>query len=202
MSASVKQITTELRNLAGMAEEAEGAQAKKGRIELNVKDMTQLFNSMDPSPFHEKDLDHDAEEFIISWAQEFHRRDPLELVVHLEKFPTEPEPQKLIEQAVHHYFGYRAKLNQLEFRQLMKQGRTSLLIGLPFLFVCLLASEILTVVGKSTLLNLAVQSLVIAGWVAMWRPLQIYLYDWWPLRRRGQIFEKLSRIPVEVRKRN
>ena len=63
------------------------------RIELNVKDMTQLFNSMDPSPFHEKDLDHDAEEFIVSWAQEFHRKEPIELVVHLEKFPTEHEPR-------------------------------------------------------------------------------------------------------------
>ena len=41
----------------------------------------------------------------------------------------------------------------------------------------------------------------IAGWVAMSRPLEIYLYEWWPLRRRGQIFEKLSRMRVEVRKR-
>ena len=45
------------------------------------------------------------------------------------------------------------------------------------------------------------EGLTIAGWVAMWRPLQIYLYEWWPLRRRGQIFEKLSRMPVEVRER-
>ena len=41
------------------------------------------------------------------------------------------------------------------------------------------------------------EGLAIAGWVAMWRPIQIYLYDWWPLRRRGQIFEKMCRMPVE-----
>jgi hypothetical protein len=45
------------------------------------------------------------------------------------------------------------------------------------------------------------QSLTIAGWVAMWRPMEIYHYWWWPLRRRGQIFDKLSRMQVEVRKR-
>jgi hypothetical protein len=45
------------------------------------------------------------------------------------------------------------------------------------------------------------QSLTIAGWVAMWRPMEIYLYWWWPLRWRGQIFDKLSRMQVEVRKR-
>jgi len=31
--------------------------------------------------------------------------------------------------------------------------------------------------------------------------MEIYLYDWWPLSRRGKLFEKLSRIRVEVRKR-
>ena len=41
------------------------------------------------------------------------------------------------------------------------------------------------------------ESLVIGGWVAMWRPLEIYLYDWWP-RRIGRIYEKLSRVPVEI----
>ena len=34
-------------------------------IELELHDMMQLFDSMDPSPFREKDLDPDAEEFIV-----------------------------------------------------------------------------------------------------------------------------------------
>jgi hypothetical protein len=173
------------------------AERSPKRIELKVRDISQLFNSMDPSPFHEKDLDHDAEEFIISWAQEFHRNEPLELVVHLENLPAHPDPRKLIERAVHHYFAYRARLNQLEFRRLMKQGRSSLGVGLLFLAVCLIGSEYLAIFQKGTLLNLALESLSIAGWVAMARPLEIYLYEWWPLRRRGQIFEKLSRMPVK-----
>ena len=36
------------------------------RIEIYLDRIEQLFNSMDPSPFHEKDLDRDAEEFIVS----------------------------------------------------------------------------------------------------------------------------------------
>jgi hypothetical protein len=41
------------------------------RIEIYLENLEQFFNSMDPSPFHEKDLDDNAEEFIISWAEEF-----------------------------------------------------------------------------------------------------------------------------------
>jgi hypothetical protein len=46
--------------------------------------MNQLFNSMDPSPFIEKDLDDDAEEFIVSWAQEFPHNAPVKLRIYLD----------------------------------------------------------------------------------------------------------------------
>jgi hypothetical protein len=53
------------------------------RIELNLGDVNQLFNTIDPSPFHEKDLDGDAEEFIVNWVQEFPLEDEAVMVVHL-----------------------------------------------------------------------------------------------------------------------
>jgi len=61
----------------------------------------------------------------------------LTLRVYLEQWPSE-DPTELIREAVHNYFAYRTKLNDLEFTRLMRQGRTSLLIGLPFLGACLL----------------------------------------------------------------
>src|SRR5580765_6481375 len=91
--------------------------------------------------------------------------------------------------------------NELEFKRLMKQGRMSLVVGLSFLGLCLLLIELLLVNLPGALPNFLAQSLTIAGWVAMWRPIEIYLYSWWPLRRRGKIFDKLSRMPVEVRGR-
>ena len=51
-------------------------------ISLKLRDTSQLFNSMDPSPFIEKDLDDDAEEFIVSWAQEFSPNAPIKLRIH------------------------------------------------------------------------------------------------------------------------
>ena len=96
---------------------------------------------MDPSPFHERDLDDDAEEFIVGWAREFPPRDPVSLVVHVDQLPPHADAQHLLETAVHHYFAYRAKLNRLEFRYLLKQGRTSLIIGLAFLAACMLTSH-------------------------------------------------------------
>ena len=42
------------------------------------------------------------------------------------------------------------------------------------------------------------ESLTIGGWVAMWRPMQIFLYEWWPLARRGRIYRNLSHAEVAV----
>lgn len=169
------------------------------RIEIFVDRMEQLFNSMDPSPFHEKDLDHDAEEFIVSWAKEYPRSDPLTLIVHLDQPSEHIGSQELIEKAVRNYFAYRGKLNRLEFKHLLKQGRTSLVIGVLFLATCLSLSEFVFHQRPGTLPGLMRESLTIAGWVAMWRPMQIFLYDWWPLLRVGHIYEKLSHVPVELR---
>ena len=156
---------------------------------------------MDPSPFHERDLDDDAEEFIVGWAREFPRRDPISLVVHVNQLPAHGETQHVLETAVHNYFAYRAKLNRFEFRHLLKQGRTTLIIGLAFLAACMLTSQLLRR-QAGTLPIILREGLIIAGWVAMWRPMEIFLYEWWPLLRTGRLYKKLSRMHVEVRKRN
>ena len=167
-------------------------------ISLKLRDVNQLFNSMDPSPFIEKDLDDKAEEFIVGWAQEFPPDAQVRLRVHLEQWPAPDDPRDLIRQAVHNHFAHRAEVTRLEFRALMKQARTSLMIGLSCLVTCLVISRVLLQGEAGTWASVLRESLTIAGWVAMWRPMQMYLYDWWPLRRRGRIYLKLSHMPVEV----
>ena len=78
-------------------------------IKLRLRDIDQLFNSMDPSPFIEKDLDDKAEEFIVGWAREFPRDAPLKLHVQLERWPAQ-DPTELIREAVQNHFAHRAEL--------------------------------------------------------------------------------------------
>jgi hypothetical protein len=52
-------------------------------IEIRIEEVAQLFHSLDPYPFREKDLDEDAEEFIVSWARELPVDRPFKIVVHL-----------------------------------------------------------------------------------------------------------------------
>jgi hypothetical protein len=124
----------------------------------------------------------------------------VDLIVLLKTLPENRNTKHLVEEAIHHYFTYRVRLNQMEFRRLMKQGRTSLMVGLSFLGLCLFITQLLRSSARGIVPDFIQQGLTIAGWVAMWRPMDIYLYEWWPLRRRGKMFKKLSRMPVEVKK--
>jgi len=172
---------------------------RSGIVEVKLKGIFQLFNSMDPSPFTERDLDADAEEFIVGWAMEYPRSASLRLVVHLCGAPEPSETEISVRAAINHYFSYRADIIGREFRLLMRQGRLSLLIGILFLSACLAVARVIGTHWDSTASSLLRESLTIGGWVAMWRPLEIYLYGWWPLQRRRHVYERLSRMPVEIR---
>jgi hypothetical protein len=167
------------------------------RINLRLRELSQLFNSMDPSPFIDRDLDHDAEEFIVSSAREAHGGAAFELVVHLSTAP-EAARATATEAAVQHYFSVRAELKHREFRLLLRRGHSYLAIGLVFLTTCLLLSGPAAKLSPASLGQILHEGLLIVGWVAMWKPLETYLYDWWPVRREWLDLKRLARMRVRL----
>jgi len=170
---------------------------EKAAIKLRLRDLAQLFNSMDPSPFIERDLDADAEEFITSWARELPAGAELELAIHLTT-PAAPDRVAGVEDAVRRYFATRAAIKRLEFGQMMRRGRLSLGVGTLFLVGCLLLAQFVGKSGYGTTGDIIREGLTIGGWVAMWRPLEIYLYDWWPLFEEQRRLDRLARIKVRI----
>lgn len=167
------------------------------RISVKLRELNQLFNSMDPSPFIDRDLDDDAEEFIVSSVHELHGSDAFELVVHLGS-PPDPEKAAVAEHAVQHYFSARAELKNREFRLLLKRGHSVLAVGLLFLTTCLVLSGLVTKFFPNQIGQILHEGLMIIGWVAMWRPLEIYLYDWWPLRQEWINLQRLAKMRVRL----
>ena len=137
-------------------------------ILLRLRDLSQLFNSMDPSPFIERDLDADAEEFIVSWARELPAGRALDLIIHLST-PAGPERLAGVENAVRSYFASRAEIKRRELGQLMRRGRLSLGVGLLFLVGCLVLAHFVAPAGGDTATDNVREGLTNGGWVAMWR---------------------------------
>jgi hypothetical protein len=167
-------------------------------IEVHVAELKQLFNAIDPSPFREKDLDPNAEEFIVAWSRDVPRDAPLALLVYLDRPAGLAEEPAILRDAIREFFGHRAQATRQRLRQLFRLGRTNLLIGLAFLAASLLVGDFIGRVLGGGLGDLLRESLLIGGWVAMWRPLEIFLYDWWPIRVEARLYDRLSAMPVRI----
>lgn len=171
----------------------------RGTVELRLRNVAQLFNSMDPSPFNERDLDRAAEDFIVGWVRELPHDTALRLVLHLREWPSEPDAEQWVAQAIAHYFDERARFVATDTRDQLRQGRFNLAIGLAFLVSCLLIAELLGGPEQRGLLaNFLYDGLTIVGWVVLWRPLEIFLYDYWHLRRREHLYRRIAGAPVEL----
>jgi len=169
------------------------------RIEVHVGELRQLFDAMDPSPFRERDLDPKAEEFIVSWAKEASRDAQLGMLVHLDRAAGKDDEATALRDAVHEYFAHRAQVMRQRLRELFRVGRISLLIGVVSLTVLFVLAELIGgFIPSAQIRDLLRESLLIGGWVAMWRPLEIFLYEWWPIRADARLCDRLSAMPVRI----
>jgi hypothetical protein len=170
-------------------------------VEIRLNEVRQLFHTLDPAPFHEKDLDENAAAYLVEACEEAGSRRPLRMVVHLPTTEVQTETARTLPQAVNNYFAYRERQLRKDLLKLLRFGAISLAIGLLFLMACLaLRRALLT---QPLIVDQAIvdEGLLILGWVAMWRPIEVLLYDWWPLARRRKLLRRLATIPVEVRAR-
>ncbi|MFO1352966.1 MAG: hypothetical protein U1F68_20745 [Gammaproteobacteria bacterium] len=168
-------------------------------VEIELNTVQQLFNSLDPAPFRDKDLDKNAEEYITDAIQELPMSTLVKLVFYLPADQLALAESSQLAQSIHNYFDYCQWMTRLRLRLQLREGRWALVIGLGFLFICLSLRALIAVAGPTTLDAILAEGLLILGWVAMWRPLEVFLYAWWPIARRAKLYDKLKRIPIEVR---
>lgn len=166
------------------------------QIEVRIAEPKQLFNSIDPSPFREKDLDPAAENFIVGWARQAHRKAALSLLVHVGQ-PAAPDEAAQVAEAIHEFFRARAEATRAKLRLIFRYGRISLVIGIVAMGVSVaLGSLVERWLSDENLASLVRESLIIGGWVAMWKPLETFLYDWWPILADARLFDRLGKMPI------
>jgi hypothetical protein len=169
---------------------------RSGEVHLRIPGLRQLFDPMDPSPVTGKDLHPRVEEYIVSWGREIPGKLDLALVIHVDD-PVADADARAAASGTHAFFEERARVNQRALRRLFRVGRISLLIALVVLVLAIVAGELLQA-AESPVIRAVGGTLEIGGWVAMWRPLETFLYDWWPLRADIRLLRRLARMDVRV----
>src|SRR5690348_14274772 len=141
--------------------------AKCAVIEVHVGELRQLFDAIDPSPFHDRDLDPKAEEFIVGWAKDLPRDASLTLAVDLDREAGLPDEAAVLRDAIHEFFRHCAQTYRQRLRELFRVGRTSLVIGLLALAGAIALGDFLATLMKGSRIGeILRESLTIGGWVS------------------------------------
>lgn len=174
-------------------------QPKTEVIELQVDRLRLLFDPFDPFPTPTRDLSRGAEEFIVGWARDFSPRSAIRLRLYLAHEDARSEDEAALRAAVMRHFTYKADRVTGDLRELMAIGRLALVIGLCVLGACIVARQLLlSLWPQGAASGIISEGLIILGWVANWRPLEIFLYEWWPHLRRRNVYRRLAAASVEI----
>jgi len=166
-------------------------------VYVHVRRLGQLFNSLDPSPFWERDLDRSAGAFI---EDEFSDK-PRDRTWVLEVSTEEDQSfnTKDVQSAVTTYYARMLASGSKQIRDKLWVGQWALLVGVVVFLACMLLQELLEQRLASGPPRLLDEGLIVLAWVAIWIPVEQLFYDLAPLLRARRLYRRLTQMRVHVR---
>ena len=164
-------------------------------IEIRIRTLAQLFESLDPAPFRERTLDPAAESYIVDCASEFPPQ--AELLLHISA------PQSICVnaadtvEAIHNHFGFAYLQAEHRNRRRMHAGRVALVIGLGVMGISLTLRALLGAWAMAPFGTVVAEGLLILGWVVLWRPAEILLFERWESRQQRLLLKRLAQVRTE-----
>lgn len=166
----------------------------EGPIQVRVPSVERMFNPMDPSPLEERSLNDEVAIWIEEWAEDIDGDEPIALEIFVGDGSAQGKEEQ-ITAGLRDHFEYREWAADRQFSEMMRDGRLSLLIGLTAMVVFTTGSRL---IGTSTnpVIEVLHEGLLVVGWVSLWKPIEIFLYAWWPLRREVRAYRRLAAADV------
>jgi hypothetical protein len=121
------------------------------------------------------------------------------LVRILEETSAQSLPAAEIELAIRTHFAHERERIDRQLRQQRRFGQIALAVGLSVLIAFLTLAQVAHHLPEGAAREVVREGLVITGWVAMWRPIEVLLYDWWPLAQARKQIARILAAQVEVR---
>ena len=164
-----------------------------GDIELRIQKLEQLFDTLDPAPFHDKALDRNVDAYLLESAAEYSASTALKVSIHAPAALAAQIPD--IEHAIHTHFALATQQAERRHRRRRAVGRLALLTGLTILVLALSLRSWLKSVSNPFAEAFS-EGLMILAWVALWRPIETIGFDSWEAMQQRRLLAKLSRVPV------
>ncbi len=167
-------------------------------IILHLQNLDEVLSASATASYRRRMLNEDIEEFIVEEAASFPRQSKINLTVYLPA--ADSDSANKIEMAVQRHFTYHQEKSLKQLKQTHKLGWRNLLIAFLFMSVIISLPELGSQLFPDNSLVLTIrESLIIFGWIALWRPAELLLYEWYPFKRDAELYGRLAESNVQVK---
>ncbi|GAB2831415.1 hypothetical protein ACFQ0P_08475 [Microbacterium insulae] len=167
-------------------------------IRVHLDDTRELFTAPEPDPFAGRFERESGAEQIVEQAGGRGMAAPLAVHVELDRPPTHPESQ--VRDALDAYWRDETSRAKAARRRIWNRGLKELAVGALFLAGCLALSASLAAVTwpADWVGDFVTEGLVIIGWIALWHPVDMLLFEPWALTARLRALRRLVGSEVRV----
>jgi len=165
-------------------------------IVIHLQNAQQIMLSQHSLFYGRRMLNADAEAFIIEETKRIPRDQVISLKICLPKDDCSRGDE--ITASVQQHFCYRKEKAKTQLRETLRFGWRSLLMGLSFVavlvFLMLVFDKLLP---KSFSISFR-ELLIILGWVALWRPVELLLYEWRTFQHEFELFGRIEEAKIRI----
>jgi hypothetical protein len=166
------------------------------RIGMALTSPKDVYDPLDPSESSHRQLDQRVAEYILRAAENAPIKAEFHLAVHLQTDPDDASQH--LPQAIAAYFAHRADIEEMNVRQIRTDGRWAMLRSLLIILAALGINQFIVNHFEGTFAEGLAESFLILGWVAVWRPAEMLLFDRGPVQRRKRLMQRLARMKVDA----
>ncbi|GLK86382.1 hypothetical protein [Ancylobacter defluvii] len=171
-------------------------------IDIRLRDLRNFFATPDIDPFAGEDIDESGIDRLIDLltAERGWRRRPVQARLYVAQTPGNATLAPRIAEALARYCDSNRDYAERKLRETRRQGLRTLAVGMVFLAFCIGVAALINSSALSDMLvgEMLSEGAIIAGWVGLWRPVEILLFDWWPYARDRALYAKLRTLDITV----
>ncbi|BCP53320.1 hypothetical protein K32_19370 [Kaistia sp. 32K] len=169
-------------------------------VHLYLSDMHNMFQTPEVDPFLGENIEASGIDQLIDTMNARHggQKPVSAIAIHLPEAQITPELPTRMSTAITNYCNAQIRLAAQKKRETWLEGRKALRIGLVFWAICLALSLLFeeVIFTRHAMGRLFGEGFIIAGWVGLWRPAELLLYDWRPYSREIRRYEEIQRMKV------
>jgi hypothetical protein len=146
-------------------------------------------------------MNKDAEELIFEKARTLPRGSGISIIIQTKNDLTMKEADAAA--MIQRHFLHCRKQAEKQLRHTLNLGWRSLAIAFVFLIIMYsVANRLFPRLPEGGLMISVKELFIILGWVALWRPAELLLYEWFPIRKKARLFARLAESDIKFVTKN